>query len=559
MLAKKKILIFCVPFSGHLNVLKRLMADCGERFDFRLVITGWTNISAVLTDREADTIVLAKSALKETDPALWTFPRVAELFDDCLAVAKEFKPDLIMYDFFSLEGFFVGKQLGIPVWCSIPAMIGPFTHQKYLAEKLSAPVNRAALARLKVICPDIAITDFEMISDGVHIAGEVNLLWSYRSLTPKNFLENRRAAEYVFVGNPAAGHLSLKKKRQKPLVFFSLGTVVMDNLWNQQPELRQRLSAFIETVAAHLNDESIDVIFVTQGKKVLERYPKNWQVFDQVDQVKLLAETDVFITHGGSNSFHEAALNSVPMVALPFFGDQPLVARQIEDLGIGTTVVKDDDVATHKSKHFLDADLAQRLSAAVFEVLKNKKYADVYRTLPLEMMSVAALLAGEIAFDEGDLLYGTNIARKRYVEETDSQKTFRILEFRPFSELAPYNEAMPRIVDIYHDAIRNDAVCDREAGCSLQPYARTIAEYREHLQGESDIGAMCIKGLDFFTRRFRIHFILEEYDPKVNYITTKEIIYVLEHQDRFLGRVIFYVQRQGTWLPREFSEVATLL
>src|SRR3990167_10364735 len=137
-----KILIYSPPFSGHLNVLRKMQEEHKEH-DYKLVITGWKNLPV------KDATNLARSTLRETDPALWTFPRTYELLDDSVRMVKEYEPDLIIYDFFSLEGHFAGKMLEIPYWCSIPAMIGPNDKGDYLAEKLRQPGNIEALAKLK--------------------------------------------------------------------------------------------------------------------------------------------------------------------------------------------------------------------------------------------------------------------------------------------------------------------------------------------------------------------------------------------------------------------------
>ncbi|HEU0051245.1 MAG TPA: hypothetical protein VFQ60_04300, partial [Patescibacteria group bacterium] len=262
-MAKKKILIYTVPFSGHLNVLQEAIKKWGSEFDVRLVITGWRNIPADLTHKKIDTVFLEKSELKETDPALWTFPRIADLFSDSLRIAEDFSPDLILYDFFSLEGYFVGKKLNIPYWCSIPAMIGPFLSKDYLSKKLQNAGNKKAIERIKKE-HDISLDleKVEMVSDGLYLPGELNLLWSYRTLTPKNFLLHRANRPYEFVGCGMADCLRKKALPKRPLVYFSLGTVVMNNLWNQQAEVRPALIRFIEAFAKCSAERSIDVLFV---------------------------------------------------------------------------------------------------------------------------------------------------------------------------------------------------------------------------------------------------------------------------------------------------------
>ncbi len=353
------ILVYSTPFSGHLNVLRKMIEE-NPGHDYKLAITGWDNLPV------AGAVNLARSTLRETDPALWTFPRTYELMEDSLAVAREYNPDLIVYDFFSLEGYFAGKMLGIPHWCSIPAMIGPNNHGDYLQEKLRQQGNVEALTKLTDKY-GIDASGVEMVSDGLHLPGDVNLVWSFPELTPPHFMDGRKERNYPFVGN-----YNQRIERVKDIVYFSLGTVVMDNLWNQQEETRAAVRGFIAGIAEGLSSEN--VVFVTQGKQVLDRYPESWQIEDRVNQVELLARSRAFITHGGSNSYHEAVLQRVPMIVVPFFGDQILVGQRTEELGIGINLGTDDSIDTKKPKSFLDRELADRTVDAVKEVLSNPVY-----------------------------------------------------------------------------------------------------------------------------------------------------------------------------------------
>ncbi len=369
-----KVLVYSPPFSGHLNVLKKMMEEHQEH-DYKLVITGWDNLPI-----EGATN-LARSTLRETDPTLWTFPRAYELMDDSLGVAREYNPNLIIYDFFSLEGKFTGDILGVPAWCSIPAMMGANDKGEYLVGKLRQKGNVDALAKLKEKY-GIDASGVEMISDGLHLPGQINLIWSYPELTPPNFREGRQEADYQFVGN-----YNHRIPADKDIIYFSLGSVVMGNLWNQQEETRTAVRNFIGIVADGLKNER--VIFVTQGKQVLESYPESWRIEDRVNQVELLARSRAFITHGGSNSYHEAVLQRVPMVVIPFFGDQVLVGQRAEQLGIGINLGTDDSIDTKKSKSFLNGDLAHRTVDAVKEILSNPAYQRRLDNLELTNVSLS--------------------------------------------------------------------------------------------------------------------------------------------------------------------------
>ena len=396
---RKRILVFSPPFSGHLNVLKSFIRHCQGIYDIKLIITGWSNIPADLSSITADVISLNDIPLQETDPALWTFQRVLNLAERCLAIARDFKPDILIYDFFSLEAVLVGETFGMPYWSSIPALPGPFVYKEYLKEKLAQPVVHDALNALNVKYGNIFdVEKVEMISDGLHVPGELNLLWSYPSLLPENMMLNRQAKEYVCIGSLAGDRIAKRTLEGKPIIFISFGTVVMNNIWNQQPEIRAKLQTFFTTLAERWGTSDLDVIFVTQGKTVLDSYPQNWRVVEKINQVEALARSSVFVTHGGANSFHEAVLARIPMVAIPFFGDQPLVAQQIERLGIGLDMVQDAGIDTRKSKDFLDADLVGRVDSAVRSIIASyNTYQKAFDSLPLEAQDIITLLKNRLA------------------------------------------------------------------------------------------------------------------------------------------------------------------
>ena len=60
----------------------------------------------------------------------------------------------------------------------------------------------------------------------------------------------------------------------------------------------------------------------------------NVSVETYVDQWEALPGADVFITHQGMNSTHEAIFTRVPMVSYPFFADQPGLAAKCREFGV---------------------------------------------------------------------------------------------------------------------------------------------------------------------------------------------------------------------------------
>eukprot|EP00930_Biecheleria_cincta_P047619 TRINITY_DN3304_c0_g1_i1.p1 TRINITY_DN3304_c0_g1~~TRINITY_DN3304_c0_g1_i1.p1 ORF type:complete len:573 (-),score=114.11 TRINITY_DN3304_c0_g1_i1:177-1781(-) len=96
-------------------------------------------------------------------------------------------------------------------------------------------------------------------------------------------------------------------------------------------------------------------------------------VLPQVDLLK--AGVDLFLTHGGQNSFTESLSAGVPVVVCPGFGDQQVNARKAVDLGVGLQVERptpaageeDMAVSTYRravSRALLEVDAETRFTAA---------------------------------------------------------------------------------------------------------------------------------------------------------------------------------------------------
>ncbi len=58
-----------------------------------------------------------------------------------------------------------------------------------------------------------------------------------------------------------------------------------------------------------------------------------------VDQWSILHEADVFVTHHGLSSTHEAIWHRVPMLSYPMFWDQPALAARCRELGLALPLV----------------------------------------------------------------------------------------------------------------------------------------------------------------------------------------------------------------------------
>lgn len=130
---------------------------------------------------------------------------------------------------------------------------------------------------------------------------------------------------YAFVG-PTVMQRYPRRAHDRPLVYVSLGTVL-----NNAPD-------FYRSALQALSGMACDAI-LSIGDAVdpaaLGPVPGNVRIFPRVNQLEVLASTDVFLTHCGMNSVSESLLCGVPMVLFPQHGEENAVAIRCEQLGAG--------------------------------------------------------------------------------------------------------------------------------------------------------------------------------------------------------------------------------
>lgn len=68
--------------------------------------------------------------------------------------------------------------------------------------------------------------------------------------------------------------------------------------------------------------------------------PENISVFSHLDQIAVLKQADVFVSHCGMNSVTESLYFQVPIVMFPQTSEQKGVARRVAELGAGIKLDK---------------------------------------------------------------------------------------------------------------------------------------------------------------------------------------------------------------------------
>lgn len=188
---------------------------------------------------------------------------------------------------------------------------------------------------------------------------------------PPRFLDEdaRRAFEpMVFFGclapevREAISHARpLRPYQGKTRVYVAFGSVI----WMYYAAVaRSALATLAEVLAA----EGAEVL-VSLGNHPIDDADRrriegpHVRVEAYVDQWGALKDADLFATHRGLNSSHEAAFHQVPMLSYPFFGDQPPLARRCQEMGLAVPLADAPRAPLE----------ARAVRGAVEEVLANRE------------------------------------------------------------------------------------------------------------------------------------------------------------------------------------------
>eukprot|EP00913_Durusdinium_trenchii_P010204 g9565.t1 len=157
--------------------------------------------------------------------------------------------------------------------------------------------------------------------------------------------------------------------------------------------------------------------------------PSNALCVTSFAQVELLkAGVDVFVTHGGQNSFMEAISFAIPMVVCPGFGDQVVNAAKAMALGVGLKVDRPVIVSKEEApeaairyREALSGALHRVLSEASFraaaEVQANSLRSAAGVPMAVDVVVKAAQAGTEIAFPRAFSLAALREGEGASVEE----------------------------------------------------------------------------------------------------------------------------------------------
>jgi len=343
----KKIFFFCIPAHGHTNPMLPVASALVKRgntvrfysfdaFEKKIKATGATFISCdsflpKLSTQEED-------GLKKVSTTEMTVQdiRITCYLDGFLSEEfKTFRPDVVYADSVCFWGKLNAWKHNVPLVVSTSTFAFNQLSSQYMKNTPSE------IADMVFGLPKVSKELKTLIPYGYHVKGALALIQSdnhtdsvvYTSRSFQPYVESF-SDHYSFVGPSVFSTAKPNKKKERPLVYISMGTVI-----NDRPD-------FYNKCIDALSHENVDVIVScgnTINRECLGILPDNIQVYPYVDQLAILAKADVFITHCGMNSVSESLYMATPMVLYPQTGEQKAVARRVMEIHAGI-MLKDDSV-----------------------------------------------------------------------------------------------------------------------------------------------------------------------------------------------------------------------
>ena len=162
--------------------------------------------------------------------------------------------------------------------------------------------------------------------------------------------------KYAFVGPVLRPAGQVVEKKREKLVYISMGTV------------NNHMLPLYRTCIQALGKTEYQVILSAGSQVALAAFgtlPENVEVYPSVDQIAVLQQADVFLTHCGMNSVSEALYFGVPLLMLPKTKEQQGVAERVRQLGAGILLEEISADAIGALVNKLLADRTYRQQAAV--------------------------------------------------------------------------------------------------------------------------------------------------------------------------------------------------
>lgn len=335
-----KIVFFCIPAHGHTNptlgVVRELISRGHQVFYYsynmmreKIEATGATFVSCDEYDQEQR--LDAKDAVRVGKD--WAFSTQI-LVDTTLALddtvcehMRELNPDCIVADSMAVWGKAVALKLGIPFVSSITT----FAFNQYSAKIMKQSLRQMfgmifSMTKINKNIKRLQEKGYPVKSVLDIIQNDNNtdtIVYTSPEFQP---CSETFSDKYVFVGPSIRPIENIFEKKSDKLIYISMGTVINDSteFYKKCIEaLANKKYQVIMSVGNLINIEDLGAV------------PYNIKISRFVDQIAVLSQADVFLTHCGMNSVNESLYYKVPLVMYPQTSEQDGVATRVEQLGAG--------------------------------------------------------------------------------------------------------------------------------------------------------------------------------------------------------------------------------
>ncbi len=337
-----RVAVFCMPEPGHFQLLRPLIAGLVRRgVDVRVYTDGPYGEQV----REAGATfedIFRKYPLDAADHTSIPIPcryvsyaghYANEIADD----AKEFRPSLIICETFSLIGRVVSEILDVP-WVNVSPghNLNPAKYVSHLEANPLLEVSAECHRAVALLESEEWVANATPFSFVTSLSPFLNVYCE-----PPSFLDESERMPFeplAFFGSlpddpPRARPSPAFVNDGRTRVYVSFGRIIWRYYKTEALAALRSISAFL---ASSSNHEGL----ISLGSASLEQKEReslesdNVRVETSVDQRAVLGVADVFVTHNGINSTHEAIVNRVPMLSYPFFWDQPSLASKCRQMGL---------------------------------------------------------------------------------------------------------------------------------------------------------------------------------------------------------------------------------
>ena len=335
-----KIVFFCIPAHGHTNptlgVVRELISRGHQVYYYsynmmrdKIQSTGAVFVSCDEYDQEQrldakDGARIGKDLAFSTQILVDT---TLALDDTVCEHMKELNPDCIIADSMAVWGKAVALKLGIPFVSSTTTFAFNQHSARIMKQRLGQMFGMIfSMSKINKNIKRLQDKGYPVKSVLDIIQNDNNtdtIVYTSPEFQPcsETFSE-----KYVFVGPSIRPVENMIEKKSDKLIYISMGTVINDS------------TEFYKKCIEALANTKYQVI-MSVGNLIniedLGAVPDNITISRFVDQIAVLSQADVFLTHCGMNSVNESLYYKVPLVMFPQTSEQDGVTTRVEQLGAG--------------------------------------------------------------------------------------------------------------------------------------------------------------------------------------------------------------------------------